>query len=771
MHFLGKRTAIAASAIALGALASVAMRGPKPLVRADEVSRIVIKGEKVELSADKFPDEKFRQELEKYDLNTDGILQEEEVSAITTLDLKDSGIKDLTGIGLLSSLETLDCSGCEITKIDLEGCYGLKELNCSGTNLTEIDVTLLADLVNLNVSGTKITDLHLCQNKKLVTLDCSNTDLESLEIRWIQTITNLDIADTKIKYLNVMSCSALVDLVENITPVESEGKYYIYEKSEESDLFYIRCNKETNLAVDRIPTPTPYPPYTVPDVTSMKLEDAYDKVRKSFGRPAFCGTYISVELEEGADPSKDLYVKEQSPEAGSIYYGNHSSFGISFTVTDKVPPTPTPTFTPTPTHTPTPTPTPTLKAVQMPDVVGWDYVEAERTIETVLTLTQRAFQSVTFEIEWVENTYPEQDLTVLEQDPVAGEILYGDGKSSQHVTLKVAKEASPTTMPDVTGTNYEEAQEAIVNELTQYGFKVVNFEIVWVDNKDPQKDLTVLEQDPVAGAAIYADPPELDVTLKVAKKAKDPTFEDFVERLYTVALNRESDQEGKAFWVYKVENGEYNGADCARFFLLEADEFMKRKLSVEDFVETLYATFFDRESDPAGKQGWVEAIKSGKKTKTEVVNDFIESTEWCDVCATYGVKSGAQWHKATKASKNATNFATRLYTCCLKRDPEEGGIKYWSLALTNLEKTGAQAAQFFFESEEFIGFNTTDKDYILRLYTTFMDREPEDSEINYWLGELEAGKQSRKSIISFFAQSPEFTEICKKYGIDRGEIA
>ena len=52
-----------------------------------------------------------------------------------------------------------------------------------------------------------------------------------------------------------------------------------------------------------------------------------------------------------------------------------------------------------------------------------------------------------------------------------------------------------------------------------------------------------------------------------------------------------------------------------------------------------------------------------------------------------------------------------------------------------------------------------------------MDREPAESEINYWLGELKSGKQTRKSIISFFAQSPEFTGICKKYGIDRGEIA
>ena len=250
----------------------------------------------------------------------------------------------------------------------------------------------------------------------------------------------------------------------------------------------------------------------------------------------------------------------------------------------------------------------------------------------------------------------------------------------------------------------------------------------------------------------------------------DATFEEFVERLYTVALNRKSDAEGKKFWIDQVVNQGKTGADCARFFLLDAPEFMQRNLSVEDFVETLYKTFFDRESDEGGKKGWVEAIKTGAKTRAEVVNDFIESTEWCNVCATYGVKSGAQWHKATKASKNATNFATRLYTCCLKRDAEQGGLEYWSLALTNLEKTGAQAAQFFFESEEFTGFNTTLNDYLNRLYTTFMDRQPAASEIEYWVGEVKAGRQNRHSILAFFAQSPEFSEICKKYGIKRGQI-
>ncbi len=254
------------------------------------------------------------------------------------------------------------------------------------------------------------------------------------------------------------------------------------------------------------------------------------------------------------------------------------------------------------------------------------------------------------------------------------------------------------------------------------------------------------------------------------KPTKAPVFSDFVERLYTCALNRKSEAAGKKFWTDEVTSGSRTGGDCARYFLLEATEFMNRGLSVDEFVETLYKTFFDRDSEPKGKSFWVTSIESGKMSCAEVVENFIESTEWCNICAKYSVKTGAKSHKATVASSNAVSFATRLYTCCLGRAPEEKGLNYWSLALTNLEQTGCSAAREFFTSAEFKGFKTSDQEYVKRLYTTFMDREPASSEVSYWTGEIAKGTQTRASVLAFFGQSEEFTAICKKYGIDRGEI-
>ena len=249
---------------------------------------------------------------------------------------------------------------------------------------------------------------------------------------------------------------------------------------------------------------------------------------------------------------------------------------------------------------------------------------------------------------------------------------------------------------------------------------------------------------------------------------KAPSFEDFVERLYTVALGRASEPEGKAFWVDQVVNKGFTGADCARFFMLGAPEFLGRNLTDDEFVEVLYKTYFDRASEPDGKAYWMGRLASGTE-RAVLVEEFIESVEWCNVCASYGVKSGAKYHKATTPSYNSYMFATRLYTWCLGRDPEIDGLDYWALALTNLEVSGYQAASLFFTSDEFIGLKTTNEDYLVRLYLTFMDREPEVEGFTYWLSLLNAGIH-RNEVMRAFAGCPEFQQICNQYGIERGEI-
>lgn len=247
---------------------------------------------------------------------------------------------------------------------------------------------------------------------------------------------------------------------------------------------------------------------------------------------------------------------------------------------------------------------------------------------------------------------------------------------------------------------------------------------------------------------------------------EEPTFADFIERLYKVALNRDSEEEGKAFWMEKVTKEGYTGADCARFFLIDAKEFQNRNLTDEEFVETLYLTFFDRPSEEGGCDFWLDYLKD--HTKTDAVNGFIDSTEWCNLCAKYGIRPGAPTAKSEIPSKNAKAFATRLYSTCLGREPDEEGLLYWALGLTNQELLACDAANEFFMSKEFRDHDFSDEEYLVRLYRTMMDREPEEEGKDFWLDYI--SRNTRYQILCEFVESPEFTQICKDYSIERGSL-
>ena len=174
-------------------------------------------------------------------------------------------------------------------------------------------------------------------------------------------------------------------------------------------------------------------------------------------------------------------------------------------------------------------------------------------------------------------------------------------------------------------------------------------------------------------------------------------------------------------------------------------------------------TFFDRKADEGGRSFWMEQLANGMG-RDEIVNGFIDSTEWCNLCARYGIRSGAKNAKSEIPSQNAMEFATRLYTMCLGRDPEEDGLRFWAMKLTNLEMSGKEVAEQFFLSEEFKNLNTDNAEFLTRAYRTFMGRDPDQGGFDFWMEKLAEG-YSRQEILTGFAQSDEFKNICTKYGI------
>jgi hypothetical protein len=68
----------------------------------------------------------------------------------------------------------------------------------------------------------------------------------------------------------------------------------------------------------------------------------------------------------------------------------------------------------------------------------------------------------------------------------------------------------------------------------------------------------------------------------------------------------------------------------------ESAEFINRNTSNEDFITILYRAFFDREPDTGGYYDWLNQLNSGK-SRQNVLNGFIYSTEFENLCNSYGI--------------------------------------------------------------------------------------------------------------------------------------
>ena len=114
-------------------------------------------------------------------------------------------------------------------------------------------------------------------------------------------------------------------------------------------------------------------------------------------------------------------------------------------------------------------------------------------------------------------------------------------------------------------------------------------------------------------------------------------------------------------------------------------------------------------------------------------------------------------------------FVTRLYEKAMNRGSDVDGHGYWVQLLKSGERSGADTAGGFIFSKEFEGRGLSNEDYVEILYQTFMDRSGDAVGTANWVGKLEMG-MPRELVCKGFIHSNEFTDICKNYGIDRGEL-
>ena len=168
-----------------------------------------------------FPNQTFREYVGQFDKDGNG-LSDDEISAVTEIDVTEQNINDLKGIEFFTSLTVLKCSGNQLIMLDVGRNQELTTLWCKGNNLVQLNLQSNTNLTNLECSENDLETLNISANTELTYLSCFNNNLGSLSVESNSKLNQLLCHGNKITSLDVRNCQYLDELVRTTNPEINE---------------------------------------------------------------------------------------------------------------------------------------------------------------------------------------------------------------------------------------------------------------------------------------------------------------------------------------------------------------------------------------------------------------------------------------------------------------------------------------------------------------------------------------------------------------------
>ncbi len=175
---------------------------------------------------------------------------------------------------------------------------------------------------------------------------------------------------------------------------------------------------------------------------------------------------------------------------------------------------------------------------------------------------------------------------------------------------------------------------------------------------------------------------------------------------------------------------------------------------------------------------WTKTITLTETTKVEIksLNPALENVTWFNrLCSSAGGRAylnGVVIEEIETADMDVydgvVSFVNRMYNIILDREPDAGS-ETWINSLKDGTFTGAQVAEGFIMSEEFMNKDISNEEFVKIMYRAFFGREADAEGLATWKECLDKG-YIKKYVFAGFANSNEFQILCDTYGITRGHI-
>lgn len=649
-----------------------------------------------EINATNFPDENFRKYVsENCDKDGNGELSMSEREAVLSINVSDKGISNLKGLGYFYKLYSLNCSHNELTELDVDGYGRLTRLDCSYNKLTKLNFTQEMNLTYLNCEHNEIRLLNTYFLTGLQELICNWNMLQQMDFTQNTELTKL--------YCGTQPLHMSIDISKNLKLRELECSglgIYELDVSKHTQLETLICH-DNRISELNISNNTKLKYLNCGECPNLKeLDVSHNRLLETL-------------LLSGNENMKSIDISKNK----ELKCLGISDIPLSNVNVDH------------------------LAKLQILNCGGTNISSLNVSNNTMLEILRFQNNNLT-SVDLSNNT----KLRILN---CSGNKLKTIDISNNPDLIK-ASQGTKSYLPKRTDV-IKYYTEWDVNEI------VVDASTQIIASNSSAVPTTAPTSAPATPTTAPTDKPVKPTAAPVDSKTQIAAF---VDRIYEYVLDREPEEAGAAFWCDELYNFKRSGAEVAQGFIF-SPEFENRKTSDKEFVTILYKTFFGREPDEDGMNFWLAQLQLPGVDRVMVANGFIYSQEWANTCMIYGIRSGGDVQPTVKViySTAISDFVKRMYTTALGRDYDKEGLKYWANELVYFRVTGEQLGVLFFLSEEMESLKLDDKEFVNRLYLTFMDREADEAGFEYWNGILATGF-TRLDIVLGFTRSPEFVQKC-----------
>lgn len=148
-----------------------------------------------------------------------------------------------------------------------------------------------------------------------------------------------------------------------------------------------------------------------------------------------------------------------------------------------------------------------------------------------------------------------------------------------------------------------------------------------------------------------------------------------VDSHYATYLNRAADAGGRAYWLNVLVSG--GTADSVAQGLLVSSEYASRHIGNQAFVEGLYGDILGRASDAGGMATWLGFLNKGQSRAT-----VVQQLQACN--------------------ERNRRLVDQAYEHYFERDPDAGGLEFWSNQLRNPGFDASRLAQSLIGTGEYL---------------------------------------------------------------------